>query len=237
LHLICAKNYIQEQVFIPSRPLWRGVIWRNERIKVAYISADFRSHTTAHLMAELLKLHDRSKFEVIGISFGPDDGSRMRGGLVAAFDRFFDVRTKSDYEVARLLHDLRIDIAVDLQGHHKYARPGILAFRPAPLQVNFAIYPGTMGADFIDYIIADAVVLPLDRQQYYTEKIVHLPECYQVNDRKYVLATRTPSRKEVGLPAEGFVFCCFNNIGRSRHQFSTSGCDCWRRSMVACYGC
>jgi protein O-GlcNAc transferase len=237
LHLLCAKKYVHEQVFISSRSLWRGAIWRNERIKVAYVSADFRSHTTAHLMAELVKLHDRSKFEVIGISFGPDDGSQMRACLIAAFDQFFNVRTKSDHEVARLLYDLRIDIAVDLQGHHRYARPGILASRPAPLQVNFAIYPGTMGANFIDYIIADAVVLPLDRQQHFTEKIVHLPECYQVNDRKYVAATRTPSQGRGRVTGGGVRVLLQqqleDHVISFRRLDATIGGARWQRALAA----
>ena len=230
LHLICAKNYIRERVFVPSQSLWRGAIWRNHKIKIAYLSADFRRHTAAEVAVELIELHDRSQFEVIGISYGADDGSKMRARIAAAFDRFFDVSTKSDRDVARLLDDLRIDITVDLQGHHSGARPGILALRPAPIQVNFAIFPGTMGADFIDYIIADAIVLPLDRQPYYTERIVHLPDCYQVKRR--IVAARTPTRAEVGLPAEGFVFCCFN----SNRKFTPGVFDVWMRLLRALEG-
>jgi protein O-GlcNAc transferase len=182
LQLLCAKNYIQERISVPPQPLWGDEIWRNERIKVAYVSGDFRAHALAYPVVELFERHDRSKFEVIGILFGPDDRSEMRTRLMTAFDRFIDVATKSDQDVAGLVNDLRVDIAVDLQGHHEGARPGIFAFRPAPIQVNYHAFPGTVGADFIDYIIADAIVLPLDQQPYYSEKIVHLPECYQVND-------------------------------------------------------
>jgi protein O-GlcNAc transferase len=211
LQLLCGRNYFRDLMFVPPQPLWRGAIWRNDKIKIAYISADFRRHPTAYLMAELFELHDRSQFEVMAISLAPDDRSEMRARLAGAFDQFFDVTRRSDQDVARLLNDLRVDIAVDLQGHTKDARPGILAFRPTPIQVNYLAFPGTLGADFIDYIIADPVILPLDRQPYYTENIVHLPECYQVNDRKRAIAARTPTRAEVGLPAQGFIFCCFNN--------------------------
>jgi predicted O-linked N-acetylglucosamine transferase (SPINDLY family) len=211
LQLLCAKKYIQERILAPPQPLWRGEVWRNEKIKVAYLSGDFRAHALAYPVVELFELHDRSKFEVIGISFGPDDRSEMRTRLMTAFDRFMEVATKSDEDVARLINDLRVDIAVDLQGHQKGARPGIFAFRPAPIQVNYLAFPGTVGADFIDYIIGDATVLPLDQQPHYSEKIVHLPGCYQANDQKRMVAPRTPSRQEAGLPAEGFVFCCFNN--------------------------
>jgi protein O-GlcNAc transferase len=223
LQLSCAKNYIRNRIGIPPKPLWRGAIWRNDKIKVAYV----RGHPMAYLMAELFELHDRSKFEVIGISFGPDNRSELRARLVAAFDQFHDVSAKSDHDVARLLNDLQVDIAVDLQGHQKDARPGIFAFRPAPIQVNYLGFPGTTGADFIDYIIADPIILPLDRQPYYTEKIVHLPDCYQVNDRKRPDSTRVPNRAEVGLPAHGFVFCCFNN----NWKITPAVFDVWMRLL------
>jgi predicted O-linked N-acetylglucosamine transferase (SPINDLY family) len=211
LQLQCARNYIENMFPLLPPPFWSGAVWRNDKIKIAYLSADFRRHPLAYLMVELFELHDRSRFEVIAVSFGRDDRSEIRGRLVAAFDQFIDVRTQSDKEVARLLNHLRIDIAVDLMGHTRDARPGILAFHPAPIQVSYLGFPGTTGADFIDYIIADAIVLPFDKQPYHTEKIVHLPDCYQVNDTKLEIAERTPTRQEMGLPEYGFVFCCFNN--------------------------
>src|SRR5262249_47602532 len=176
-----------------------------------YVSADFHRHPTAYLMAELFELHDRSQFEVIAISLGPDDGSEIRARVTAAFDRFLDVRRKSDLDIARLLNNLQVDIAIDLKGHTKNARPGIFAFRPAPIQVTYLGFPGTTGADFIDYVIADPTVLPHQNKRHYTEMIVHLPHCYQVNDSKLTVAVRTPTRAQVGLPEQGFVFCCFNN--------------------------
>src|SRR5262245_34395017 len=176
--------------------------WRAERLN---------RHPTAYLMAELFERHDRSRFEVIGVSFGVDDKSDMRRRLVAAFDQFYDVRTKSDEEVAKLLHDLQVDIAIDLKGYTQDSRPGILAYRPTPIQASYLGFPGTTGAEFIDYIIADETVLPFDHQPFYAEKIVHLPDCYQVNDTKQNIAERTPTRQEAGLPEKGCVFCCFNN--------------------------
>jgi protein O-GlcNAc transferase len=228
LHLQCAKNYFRERILVSPQPLWRGAIWRNDRIKVAYVRGD----PMAYPMAELFELHDRSKFEVIGISFAPDDRGELRARLVAAFDRFYDVARKSDQEVARLLNDLRVDIAVDLQGHQQGARPDIFAFRPVPIQVNYFGFPGTIGADFIDYIITDPIILPLDRQPYYTEKIVHLPECYQVNDRKRSFAAGALTRAEVGLPAKGFVFCCFNN----NWKITPAVFDVWMRLLQAIEG-
>jgi protein O-GlcNAc transferase len=180
-------------------------------VRIAYLSADFHRHATAYLMAELFERHDRSRFEIIGVSFGVDDKSEMRKRLVAAFDQFYDVRRKSDEEVAKLLHDRQVDIAIDLKGYTTDSRPGFLAYRPTPIQASYLGFPGTMGAEFIDYIIADETVVPFEHQPFYAEKIVHLPDCYQVNDTKRKIAERMPTRQEVELPEEGCVFCCFNN--------------------------
>jgi protein O-GlcNAc transferase len=135
----------------------------------------------------------------------------MRKRLVAAFDRFYDVRTKSDGEVAKLLHDLQVDIAIDLMGHTRDSRPGILASRPAPIQASYLGFPGTTGAQFIDYIIADETVALFELQPFYTERIVHLPDSYLVNETKRNIVEASPSRQQAGLPENGFVFCCFNN--------------------------
>ena len=211
LQLQCARNFVADEVPSLPRPLWTGETWRHDKLRVAYLSADFHGHATTCLMAELFERHDRSRFEIIGVSFGVDDRSEMRKRLVAAFDQFHDVRGKSDGEVAKLLHDLQVDIAIDLKGHTQDLRPGILAYRPAPIQASYLGFPGTMGAEFIDYIIADKTVAPFEHQPFYTEKIVHLPDCYQVNDAKRKIAERMPTRQEAGLPEKGFVFCCFNN--------------------------
>ena len=207
----CARNFVADRVPSLPRRLWTGATWCHDRVRIAYLSADFHRHATAYLMAELFERHDRSRFEIIGVSFGVDDKSEMRKRLVAAFDQFYDVRRKSDEEVAKLLHDLQVDIAIDLKGYTTDSRPGILAYRPTPIQASYLGFPGTMGAEFIDYIIADKTVVPFEHQPFYTEKIVHLPDCYQVNDTKRKIAERMPTRQEVGLPEEGFVFCCFNN--------------------------
>ena len=211
LQLQCARNYIENKFPLPLQPLWTGETWRHDKLRVAYLSADFHRHATAYLIAELFERHDRSRFEIIGVSFGVDDRSEMRRRLVAAFDQFYDVRRKNDEEVAKLLHDLQVDIAIDLKGHTQESRPGILAFRPAPIQASYLGFPGTMGVEFIDYIIADKTVAPFEHQPFYMEKIVHLPDCYQVNDTKRKIAERTPTRQQAELPQQGFVFCCFNN--------------------------
>ena len=211
LQLQCASTYIGRKISSLPQPFWTGQKWCKDKLRIAYVSADFRSHATAFLMAELLERHNRSQFEIIGISFGIDDNSEMRRRLVAAFDEFHDVRGKSDREIAKLLFDLQVDIAVDLKGYTHDSRPEIFAFRPAPIQVSYLGYPGTMGTKFVDYIIADEVVVPFEHAPFYTERIVHLPDCYQVNDTTRRIAERTPTRRDAGLPEFGFVFCCFNN--------------------------
>ena len=210
LRRACSETFVADRVPMPAAPLWNGERYGHDRIRVAYLSSDFHQHATAALIAGLIERHDRSRFEITGISFSRDDGSAMRARLIKAFDHFEDVRTLDDAQAAQLLRAREIDIAVDLKGHTEGARPGILAHRPCPVQVNYLGYPGTIGAPWLDYILADTIVLPLSDQPFYSEKIIHLPHCYQVNDSSRVMAENTPSRAEAGLTASGFVFCCFN---------------------------
>ena len=232
LQLECARRFIAREVPVRRPPLWTGQTWKNEKIRVAYVSCGFHKHPTAYLTAELLEIHDRSRFEIIGVSLGPDDGSEIRARLIRAFDQFHDVRSNTDQETAQLLHDLRVDIAVDRSGYTTNARPGIFVARPAPIQVNYIGFPGTLGAKFYDYILADATVLPFDRQPFYTERIVHLPNSYLVNDTKRSVSTETPTREEAGLPAEGFVFCSFNNS----YKFTPPVFDVWMRLLAQVEG-
>ena len=183
----------------------------HDRIRICYLSADLQNHAIAQLAAGLFEHHDRTCFETVAISFGLDDGSAMRARLSKAFDRFIDARTKSTQEIARLMRDMKIDIAVDLNGYTQRARTGILAMRAAPLQVSYLGYPGTMGASFIDYILGDEIVIPRDHQPSYSEKIVYLPHSYQANDSKRDISQKKLTRAEAGLPESGFVFCSFNN--------------------------
>jgi len=227
LQLACAKRYIRHEIPARLPQLWTGKIWHNRKIKVAYVSSGFHGHPTAYLTAELIEIHDRSKFEIIGISVGPDDKSAIRARLMAAFDQFHDVRGRSDRDVAALMNEMEVDIAVDRSGYTTDARPGIFATRPAPIQVNYIGFPGTLGASFYDYILADATVLPFDQQPFYTEKIVHLPNSYLVNDTKRAMAERIPTRKEAGLPTKGFVFCCFNNC----YKITPPLFDVWMRLL------
>jgi predicted O-linked N-acetylglucosamine transferase (SPINDLY family) len=156
----------------------------------------------------------------------------MRQRLMRAFDEFIDVRALSDQAVAELLMQKGVHITVDLNGYTQDCRPEILAWRGAPIQVNYLGYPGTMGAAFMDYILVDPFVVPPDQQPFYTEKLVHLPDCYQVNDRKRAIAEETPSRADCGLPAEGFVFCSFNNS----YKLTPDMFNIWMRLLVAVPG-
>ena len=227
LQLQCARNHIENMIPSPPPPFWSGQTWRHDKVRIAYLSADFRSHAIASSTAELFEQHDRSRFEIIGVSFGVDDRSEMRKRLIAAFDEFHDVRRSGDKEVAKFLNDHQVDIVVDLAGYTQDSRPGILANRPAPVQVSYLGFPATMGADFVDYIIADPMVLPVEHQPYYTEKIVYLPDCYHVNDTKRKIAERTPTRQETGLPEHAFVFCCFNNNWKITSEIF----DIWMRLL------
>jgi predicted O-linked N-acetylglucosamine transferase (SPINDLY family) len=184
---------------------------RNQKIRVGYFSADFKNHPVANLVAELFELHDKSQFELFGFSFDSVANDEMRQRLEKSFDQFIEVDYKSDMEVAQLSRDLHIDIAIDLSGFTQDSRAGIFSYRAAPIQINYLGYPGTMGADYIDYIIADRILIPPELQSCYSEKVVYLPSSYQVNDRKRSISDRKFTRQELGLPEKEFVFCCFNN--------------------------
>lgn len=205
---------------------------RTSKITVGYLSADFRVHPMAFLMCELFEKHNRDRFEIVGYSYGPDDGSTIRQRLVNAFDRFVDIKSDSHLQAAKRIAADGVDILVDLQAYTAHARPAILAFHPAPIQVNYLGYPGTMGATFMDYILVDDFIVPSSQQPFYTEKLVHLPGCYQVNDSRREIADKTPSRAECGLPARGFVFCSFNN----NYKITPDIFDVWMRILHAVPG-
>jgi predicted O-linked N-acetylglucosamine transferase (SPINDLY family) len=201
-------------------------------VRIAYLSPDYRNHATSYLLARLIELHDRARFKVFGVGFGPDSDDAMRRRIAAAFDTFIDVGGVSDLTAAQMLRAEGIDIAVDLAGHTLHARPGILARKPAPVQVSYLGYPGTTGAPFLDYIIADPWVVPEAMKAFFSEKVVHLPDSYQANDVFKGLPAPVPSRTEAGLPQAGFVFCCFNNPNKIRpHVF-----DVWMRLLRAVEG-
>jgi len=189
--------------------LWSGASYRHDRIRVAYLSFDFRVHPVALQLTQILETHDRTRFEIIGIAPGPDDGSETRARMIRALDQFHDVRMFTHRRIAETLRALEVDIVVDLNGHTEGACFQALAFRPCPVQVTWLGYPGTTGADFVDYLIADQVVAPLSQQQFYSEKLVHLPDSFFPMDTTRNVGDAT-GRAAEGLPQDGFVFCCFN---------------------------
>ena len=205
---------------------------RSGRIKIGYYSADLHNHATSHLMAELFERHDKTQFELFAFSFGSDIQDEMRARLVLAFDHFIDIRLQSDKDVAQLSRELGIDIAIDLKGYTTGARPRIFSYRAAPIQVSYLGYPGTLGTSYMDYLIADPILIPAESRAYYSEKIAYLPNSYQVNDRKRAISSRRFSKQELGLPQEGFVFCCFNN----NFKITPDMLDTWVRILNAVEG-
>jgi protein O-GlcNAc transferase len=221
----CAKIWARDRC--PSAPpLWSGERYLHPRIRVAYLSADFRAHATAFLMAGVFEHHDRSKFEVTAISWSTDDHSGMRKRLMNGFDNFVETGDLTDAEIAKKIRELEIDIAIDLKGYTNESRPSILAHRPAPVQAQYLAFPGTMGVGFIDYLIGDRITVPESHTDFYSEKVVWLPGCYQCNDSRRELAGREPTRYETGLPP-GFVFCCFN----SNHKIAPDVFAIWMRLL------
>jgi predicted O-linked N-acetylglucosamine transferase (SPINDLY family) len=227
---LCAKRWAAEHLGVPAARV--AASRRAHPITIGYLSADFQEHATAHLIAELFQLHDRGRFRVNGYSYGRDDGSAARRELRASFDAFEDLVDCSHPESAARIAAGGVDILVDLKGYTTDARPEILVLRPAPLQVNYLGYPGTLGCAALDYIVVDPVVVPLDEQPYFTEQLVHLPDCYQVNDRRRPIAPRVPARTECGLPENGFVFCCFS----SAYKITAPIFEVWMRLLAGVPG-
>jgi len=180
----------------------------------------------------LFELHDRERFELFAFSFGPDVQDATQQRVARAFDHFIDIQRLSDLEAASRVRDCGIDIAIDLKGYTQESRPGIFSYRCAPVQVNYLGYPGTMGAEYMDYMIADKVLIPTESQSHYSEKIVYLPHTYQVNDTKRVISDRVFTKSELGLPNTGFVFCCFNNS----YKITPETFDGWTRILKAVEG-
>ena len=229
LHKKCSAIFAQAKY--PANPTLGFIpkLSKKEKIRIAYFSPDFRNHPVSLLTAELFEVHDRDRFEVFAFSLqkapiGDETNLRLRKG----FDRFIDVDEMSDQEIAQLARELEIDIAIDLAGPTQYSRTGIFSYRAAPIQVNWLGYPGTIGADFIDYIVADKIIIPEPHQQFYAEKIVYLPNTYMVDDSKRTASTRVFTREEFGLPKNAFVFCCFNND----YKFNPQVLDSWSRILL-----
>ncbi|KQM71376.1 tetratricopeptide repeat protein [Xylophilus sp. Leaf220] len=229
--LRCAQNCAQEKTQAahrsPPLPFPPPAASAHHKIRIGYYSADFHSHATAYLMAGLIELHDRSRFEIVAYSFGPPGEGAMRDRMERAFDRFVEIGHLTDAQAMALARQDGIDIAVDLKGFTDDGRIGIFLQRAAPVQVAYLGYPGTAGTDCIDYLIADERVVPPSHRGFYAEKLAWLPESYQVNDRHRRIADRTPPRAELGLPDDGFVFCCFN----ASYKITPDVFDAWMRLL------
>jgi protein O-GlcNAc transferase len=230
--LLCSRTWVREKCPGPTTPIFRGEQYAHDKIRIGYLSGDFREHPMAYLMAGVFERHDRSRFETLAFSFGPDEQSLMRSRLKEAFSQFIDVRHATDRQIAQQLRDREVDIAVDLMGFTRDARTAVLALRPAPVQVNYLGYPATMGADYIDYIIADRFVIPPQSQGCYSEKVVYLPDTFQATDGVRSGQQVKPTRAAAGLPASGFVFCSFN----ASHKITPDLFDVWIGLLKALEG-
>jgi predicted O-linked N-acetylglucosamine transferase (SPINDLY family)/glycosyltransferase involved in cell wall biosynthesis len=197
------------------------------RLRVGYVSGDFRDHAVGHLILQLFRLHDRQQFEVYAYSVGPDDESHYRQTFIQTCDRFVDISALSPTASAIQLFNDAIDLLIDLAGYTEYGCPELFALRPAPIQINYLGYPGTLGAEFIDYILTDTTITPSDQATFFTERCVYLPHCYQINDNQQIIDPK-PDRASVGLPNRGFVYCCFNNTRKIDPGLFSS----WMRILI-----
>jgi len=228
----CARQLIETRY--PRSPAIEGPFGTEGqgRIRIGYFSADFHNHATAHLVTGILERHDRTRFEITAFSFGPRTGDSWQQRIQRAVDRFVDVRDATEAAIAAQARALQIDIAIDLKGHTQHSRTGIFAARAAPLQASWLGYPGTLGAPYIDYLIADPTLIPPSHRRYFDEKIAYMPRSYQPNDSTKAIAADVPTRESCGLPATGLVFCCFN------HSFKVlpEVFDVWMRLLGAVEG-
>ena len=228
LHLLAARRVAE-----PIKPsLAKTAVFARKRLRVAYLSADFHDHPVAHQAAELFEAHDRARVEAFGISLWPAANSAFRERLTKAFVQFVDAHERSDFDIARRLADMQIDIAVDLGGYTDRARPEVLAYRPAPITVTYLGYPGTLGSAYIDYIMADARTIPPEDDRYYAENVVRLPGCFMPRDARTCAAPVARSRAEEGLPDDGFVFANFNRTDKITPEVF----DLWMRILKAVPG-
>jgi len=223
---LCAEIYAATFAR-PQTQLWAGERYNNTKIRIGYLSGEFRDQATSVLITQLFELHDKNRFELFAFDSGWDDGSTIRGRIEKAFNQIIDIAGLQDLAAAATIKQRQIDILIDLNGYFGLARQGVLSHKPCPIQVNYLGFPGTIGADYMDYILADRHVIPPDHADFYAEKVVYLPDSYQVNDSKRNIAERTPSRAEFKLPETGFIFCCFN----SSYKITPDVFDIWMRLL------
>ena len=227
LQRACAEGFVADKCPPSNPPLWQGERYAHDRIRIAYLSADFCDHPVSYLVAGMLEKHDRTRLQTYGISLAPRAPSPMSARIERAFENFIHGSERHDSDLAALLRAHEIDIAVDLMGHTRDSRTAIFAARPCPIQVSFVGFAGTMGAAYIDYLIADRIVVPEPDKAHFAEKIVYLPHNFLPNDDTRAIAATTPSRATEGLPERGFVFCSFNQSYKITREIF----DCWMRLL------
>ena len=230
--LRCARLFIDRRCPPSAKPLWHGEIYEHDRIRVAYVSSDLREHAVGYMTVGLFEHHDRSQFEVVAISLSTGHDTEFGRRMRASFENFIDAGSCSDEEIAGLIRERKIDIVVDLNGFTQSWRPGIFARRPAPIHVSYLGYSGTTGAPYFDYILADRIIVPAENFEFYSEKVVWLPDTFVGSDNGRPIGERTPARSELGLPANGFVFCCFNQS----YKLNPTMFDVWMRLLAAIDG-
>ena len=223
------RSEIYAAATCPQRPIptWTRPLQKPERLRIGYFSADFHDFPGMYLMAGLLEKHDRTKFEISAFSYGPDKDDPMRKRIINAVDHFIDIRTADTSTVIDLARQKKIDVAIHRNGYTKNSRTELFASGLAPIQINYLGYPGTLGADFIDYIVADPVIIPDDIRRHYSEQIIYLPNTYQPNDDNRTISDQTITREEMGIPNCAFVFCCFNQ----NYKISPIEFDIWMRLL------
>ncbi len=225
--MACVRTHMKGRFPSLPAPVWSGETWRHDRIRIGYVSSDFRVHAVSQLLVGVLERHDRTRFEVHAFALPPLAEDDMRARVREACDTFTDVSRLDDEAIARRLRQAEIDVAVDLNGFTTFCRPGVFVRRCAPVQINYLGYPGAMGSLAADYILADPVVIPDANTGFYDEKIIRLPFAYQPNDDRRVISETTPSRAECGLPADSFVFCSFN----ASYKITPAVFDVWMQLL------
>jgi len=209
LHKILNETFLS---YAPIRQINHNLSFKNSKIKIGYFSADYSDHNpVSYLIRDLIKFHDRNRFEVYGFSLrNQKNKDETREYYEKHFDKFFDLENTSDHKIKRLCDNLSLDIAIDLNGYTKYSRPMIFSYKLAPLQINFLGYPGTLGSKNYDYIVADKIVIPQNLKKFYTEKIIYLPDTYFVNPEDRPTSSKKFTKENMSIPQNSFVYCCFN---------------------------
>ena len=235
-HRLRAEHFAKERFRCQTLPFDPRLGKKHRRLRVGYFSVDFQDHPVAHLLIRVLELHNRDDFEIFAYSYGPaseeNESNQMRTRIVSAVDHFRDIHALRDLDVAKIAREDAIDIAIDLTGYTKDSRTGIFAYRAAPIQINYLGFPGTMGADFMDYMVVDNVVVPDEQREHYSEKLIRLPHAYMATDNTREIPGAAPSRAEAGLPEQVFVFCVFNNS----YKITPREFDIWMRLLLGVEG-